>query len=41
MAAIEPRHDTQRPHVLVIDDDAELCELLSLRLEQHGLRVST
>jgi two-component system response regulator GlrR len=28
-------------HVLVIDDDAELCELLSLRLEHHGYRVTS
>ena len=24
------------PHVLVVDDDKELCELLSLRLESRG-----
>ena len=29
-----------RPHVAVIDDEADLCELISLRLEHHGYRVS-
>ncbi len=33
------RHPT--PHVLVIDDDHEMCELLALRLEHHGYRVTT
>lgn len=32
---------TTRPHVLVVDDDAELCELLAMRLEHHGFRVTT
>ncbi len=41
MAESVSRYEGQRPHVLVIDDDAELCELLSLRLEHHGFRVST
>ena len=27
-------------HVLVVDDDLELCELLSIRLESRGFRVS-
>ena len=30
-----------RPHVVVIDDDVELCELLALRLEHHGFRATT
>lgn len=30
-----------RPHVLVIDDEEDLCELIALRLEHHGFRVST
>jgi two-component system, NtrC family, response regulator GlrR len=30
-----------RPHVVVIDDEEDLCVLLSLRLEHHGFRVST
>lgn len=30
-----------RPHVVVIDDEEDLCELLTLRLEHHGFRVST
>lgn len=29
-----------RPHVVVIDDEADMCELISLRLEHHGYRVS-
>jgi two-component system, NtrC family, response regulator GlrR len=28
------------PHVLVVDDDVELCELLALRLEAKGYRLS-
>jgi two-component system, NtrC family, response regulator GlrR len=28
------------PHVVVVDDDEELCELLALRLAHHGFRVS-
>ncbi|MDI1475158.1 sigma-54 dependent transcriptional regulator [Polyangium sp. y55x31] len=32
---------TPRPHVLVIDDEPHLCELLAYRLEHHGYRVST
>ena len=31
---------TDLPHVLVVDDDHELCELLSLRIEAKGFRVS-
>lgn len=31
----------ERPHVLVIDDEEDLCELLTLRLEHHGFRVSS
>lgn len=30
-----------RPHVLIIDDDEELCELLVIRLEYNGFRVTT
>ncbi|MRG95625.1 sigma-54-dependent transcriptional regulator [Polyangium spumosum] len=33
--------DAPRPHILVIDDEPHLCELLSYRLEHHGYRVST
>jgi len=29
-----------RPHVVVVDDEEDLCELLALRLEHHGFRVS-
>jgi DNA-binding NtrC family response regulator len=29
-----------RPHVVVVDDEADMCELISLRLEHHGYRVS-
>ena len=30
-----------RPHIAVIDDEEDLCELIALRLEHHGFRVST
>jgi len=30
-----------RPHLLVIDDERDLCELLELRLEHHGYRVTS
>ena len=29
------------PHVVVIDDESDLCELIALRLEHHGYRVSS
>lgn len=29
-----------KPHVLVVDDEDDLCELISYRLEHHGFRVS-
>ncbi|MET0341952.1 MAG: sigma-54 dependent transcriptional regulator [Polyangiales bacterium] len=35
----DPGHNA--PHVVVVDDEADLCELLSLRLEHHGYRVTT
>jgi two-component system, NtrC family, response regulator GlrR len=28
------------PHILVVDDDEDLCELLELRLQHHGFRVT-
>lgn len=37
----EPTEREDRPHVLVVDDDEDLCELLALRLEHHGFRAST
>ncbi|MBK9259671.1 MAG: sigma-54-dependent Fis family transcriptional regulator [Polyangiaceae bacterium] len=30
-----------RPHILVVDDEPHLCELLAYRLEHHGYRVTT
>jgi len=30
-----------RPHVLMVDDEADLCELVALRLEHNGYRVTT
>lgn len=30
----------QRPHVVVIDDEADLCELIGMRLEHNGYRVT-
>jgi len=32
--------EATRPHVVVLDDEADLCELITLRLEHHGYRVS-
>jgi len=29
-----------RPHVLVVDDEEDFCELMTLRLEHHGFRVT-
>ena len=29
-----------RPHVVVVDDEIDLCELLAIRLSHHGYRVS-
>ncbi|MEZ4299964.1 MAG: sigma-54 dependent transcriptional regulator [Polyangiaceae bacterium] len=29
-----------RPHVVVVDDEPDLCELLAMRLDHHGYRVS-
>src|SRR5690606_32864981 len=29
-----------RPHVLVVDDEEDLCELIALRLEHNGYRVT-
>ncbi|HSN97798.1 MAG TPA: sigma-54 dependent transcriptional regulator, partial [Candidatus Nanopelagicales bacterium] len=31
----------QTPHVLIVDDEPHLCELLALRLEHHGYHVTT
>ncbi len=35
------RASAPRPHVVVVDDEKDLCRLLSLRLEHHGFRVTT
>ncbi len=32
---------TQKPNILILDDDAELCTLLSMRLEGRGYDVAT
>jgi two-component system response regulator GlrR len=31
---------SSRGHVLIVDDEEDLCELLSMRLEHHGFRAS-
>ncbi|WP_437652617.1 sigma-54-dependent transcriptional regulator [Sorangium sp. So ce1182] len=31
----------RKPHVVIVDDEPHLCELLALRLEHHGYRVTT
>jgi two-component system, NtrC family, response regulator GlrR len=38
---LDPASQTARPHVLVIDDEEDLLELITLRLEHNGYRVST
>jgi two-component system, NtrC family, response regulator GlrR len=35
------RSRNTRPHVLIVDDDQELCELLALRLENNRYKVTT
>ncbi|MCX4240655.1 sigma-54-dependent transcriptional regulator [Paraliomyxa miuraensis] len=40
-ATDRPEPAAPRPHVLVVDDEEDLCRLLTLRLEHHGFRVST
>ena len=39
----DPTHgiDSSPPHVVVVDDEEDLCVLLTLRLEHHGFRVSS
>jgi two-component system response regulator GlrR len=34
------KQESTRPHVLVVDDEPDLCELITLRLEHHGFRVT-
>src|SRR5689334_5271001 len=41
MLASTPTQATPAPHVVVVDDETDLCELISLRLEHHGYRVSS
>ncbi|MGH1398845.1 MAG: response regulator [Alphaproteobacteria bacterium] len=36
-----PKSYTDRPHVLVVDDDARICELVSRYLIEHGFVVMT
>ncbi|MDB4973275.1 MAG: Response regulator of zinc sigma-54-dependent two-component system [Myxococcaceae bacterium] len=33
--------EVYRPHIVVIDDEEELCELITIRLEHNGYRVSS
>src|SRR5436853_450484 len=33
--------EVYRPHIVVIDDEEDLCELITLRLEHNGYRVSS
>jgi two-component system, NtrC family, response regulator GlrR len=35
------RPEPVRPHVLLVDDEADLSELIAFRLEHHGFRTST
>jgi two-component system, NtrC family, response regulator GlrR len=46
MRILDPEPSTMpsvpaRPHVVVIDDEEDLCELIALRLEHHGYRVTS
>lgn len=41
MSSSPPPTSESRPHVLIIDDEEDLCELLTLRLEHHGFRTSS
>lgn len=41
MLASTPTQATPAPHVVVVDDETDLCELIALRLEHHGYRVSS
>ncbi len=34
------KQSEHKPHVVVIDDEPDMCELLAMRLEFHGYRVS-
>src|SRR3954469_7817240 len=41
-AAVETRRITEKtPHVLIVDDDREIRDLLSRFLQKHGFRAST
>jgi two-component system OmpR family response regulator len=41
MPALHATPDANRPHVLVVDDDVEICSLISRYLGANGYRVST
>ena len=40
MATLDPVHDEPRPHVLVVEDDARLTEMMHDYLTRHGYEVS-
>lgn len=40
MTTLANAYASPPPHVLIIDDDRELCELLALRIESKGYRVT-
>ena len=41
MAALSPRSRSGNPHLLVVDDDREIRELLSMYFRQQGIDVAT
>ncbi len=41
MHAVDATENASQPHVLVVDDDAEIAALVSRYLSRHGCRVST
>lgn len=41
MHAVDATENPSQPHILVVDDDAEIASLVSRYLSRHGYRVST
>jgi two-component system response regulator GlrR len=41
MSLAKTASDKSHPHIVVVDDEEDLCELIALRLDHHGFRVSS
>ncbi len=41
MSLAKTASDGSHPHIVVVDDEEDLCELIALRLDHHGFRVSS